>query len=89
MMKSDIEQGLHHTLPSRHISLSFDPHIFEIGEDHPIDNTSYDGETSFFVRTLDRMVALYKPKILQCLRTMAHKYQIQTTVHQGKTHQYP
>ena len=62
MMRSVDEKGLHHTLPPGHVSLSFDLHIFEIGENHPIENTSYHGETSFFFGTLDRVVALYKPK---------------------------
>ena len=82
MMRSDNEQGLHHTLPLGHISLSFDLHIVKIGEDHPMANTSYHEEISFFVRTLDRVVALYKTKSLRCPRTMARKYQLQIMVHQ-------
>ena len=54
MTRSDNELGSHNILPLGHISLSFGLHIFEIGEDHPIGNTSFHGETSSFVGTLGR-----------------------------------
>ena len=59
MTRSDNEQGLHHILPLRRISLSFDLHIFGIGEDNLTSNTSYDGETSLFVGTKDKNIGFY------------------------------